>query len=103
MAGPPNNHDRRRNSEFQISESLNHTVDKSKSSFIRKAEPRLLSSPEFCSTRIESALRCKNTLISSDTKLKDCRAYQASAFDTFLSPNKTKWSCCWDICRSIVT
>ena len=24
MAGPPNNHDRRRNSEFQISEFKNH-------------------------------------------------------------------------------
>ena len=29
MAGPPNNTERRRNSEFQISE-LNQTVDKSK-------------------------------------------------------------------------
>ena len=63
MAGPPNNHDRRRNSEFQISEFQNHTVDKSKSSFIRKAEPRLLSSPEFGKYwDRESGWLCKNTL-----------------------------------------
>ena len=86
MAGPPNNHDRRRNSEFQISEFQNHTVDKSKS-FIRKAEPRLLSNPEFRSSRIESlqtqVVFQEHTLISSDSKSRDGRAYQENAFDTY--------------------
>ena len=87
MAGPPNNHDRRRNSEFQISEFQNHTVDKSKSSFISKAEPRLLSNAEFCISRIESlqtqVVFQEHSLISSDSKSRDGRAYQVNAFDTY--------------------